>query len=75
MSNPKLMKLLGAVLGFELGNENDLNSKMETDSPPSSTKKETNTSKPTTTTNEQNKNSKPELSPVINLIFFDWFFF
>jgi stress-induced-phosphoprotein 1 len=63
LSNPKLMKLLGAVLGFELGNENDLNSKMETDSPPSSTKKETNTSKPTTTTNEQNKNSKPELNP------------
>jgi len=61
LSNPKIMKLLGLVLGFELGDENDLNSKMETDNTASSTKKETNTSsastsKPTTT-NEQNKNS------------------
>jgi hypothetical protein len=61
MSNPKIMKLLGVVLGFEVGDENDLNSKMETDNTASSTtKKETSTSKPTTTTtNEQN--------PVINL--------
>jgi len=63
MSNPKIMKLLGIVLGFEVGDENDLNSKMETDSGVSSTKKETNTSsastaKPTTTTNEKNKTSQ-----------------
>src|SRR5690349_15777218 len=59
------MKLLGAVLGFELGNENDLDSKMETDIPPQ--KKETNTSKPTTTTktttNEQKKNTTSEQNP------------
>ncbi|CAF2777422.1 unnamed protein product [Rotaria sp. Silwood2] len=64
LSNPKIMKLLGIVLGFELGDENDLNSKMETESAASSTKKETNTSttKPTTsnttTTNKTNEHSK-----------------
>jgi len=63
LSNPKIMKLLGLVLGFELGDENDLNSKMETDNTASSTKKETSTSKPTTTTNGQNKNSAPEQNP------------
>jgi len=73
MSNPKIMKLLGIVLGFEVGDENDLNSKMETDSGASSTKKETNTSsastpKPATTTNEKNKNSTPQLTPVRNMI-------
>jgi len=72
MSNPKIMKLLGIVLGFEVGDENDLSSKMETDNPPSSTKKETNTSsastaKPTTT-NEKNKTSTPQLTPVRNMI-------
>ncbi len=71
------MKLLGIVLGFEVGDENDLNSKMETDSGVSSTKKETNTSststpKPTTTS-EKNKNSTPQLTPVrkYDLWFFD----
>jgi hypothetical protein len=63
------MKLLGLGLGIELGDENDLNSKMETDNTASSTKKETNTSsKPTT--NEQNKNSKPEQNQVKQKIFF-----
>jgi hypothetical protein len=71
------MKLLGIVLGFELGDENDLNSKMETDNTASSTKKETNTSststsKPTTT-NESNKKLPTEQNQVINLI--DFLFF
>jgi hypothetical protein len=66
LSNPKLMKLIGLGLGLEIGDENDLNSKMETDDTASSTKKETNTSstsKPTTT-NEQNKNTRSEQNPV-----------
>jgi stress-induced-phosphoprotein 1 len=68
LSNPKLMKLLGLALGVDVGDENDLSSKMETDNTASSTKKETTTSKPTTTTttnkpNESNKNSTAELSP------------
>ena len=66
------MKLLGVVLGFELGDENDLNSKMETESPASSAKKETDastTSKPTTTTSsgkapEPNKTSSANQTPV-----------
>ncbi|CAF0882979.1 unnamed protein product [Adineta ricciae] len=71
LSNPKLMKLLGCVLGFELGNESDLSSQMETDSKASSAKKEpsTTTSKPTTnpTTStakptEQSKNMTSEQS-------------
>ncbi|CAF3765160.1 unnamed protein product [Rotaria sp. Silwood1] len=72
LSNPKIMKLLGIVLGFEVGDENDLNSKMETESPSNSTKKETNTSttKPTTShttttnkSNEQTKTSTMEQNP------------
>jgi hypothetical protein len=66
------MKLLGTVLGFEVGDENDLNSKMETDTGASSTKKETpTTSKPSTTTTkttEQNKNLTPEQSQVRNFL-------
>lgn len=69
------MKLLGCVLGFELGDESDLSSKMETDSKASSAKKEptttTTTSKPTTNPNtstakptEQNKNLTPEQNQV-----------
>jgi hypothetical protein len=74
------MKLLGVVLGFELGDENDLDSKMETETGASSTKKETSTptasSKPTTTntttkTTEQNKNLTPEQNQVINFVFFN----
>jgi stress-induced-phosphoprotein 1 len=73
LSNPKLMKLLGLALGVDVGDENDLSSKMETDNTASSTKKETTTSKPTTTTttnkpNESNKNSTAELSPVRHFI-------
>jgi stress-induced-phosphoprotein 1 len=72
LSNPKIMKLLGTVLGFEVGDENDLNSKMETDTGASSTKKETpTTSKPSTTTTkttEQNKNLTPEQSQVRNFL-------
>jgi stress-induced-phosphoprotein 1 len=64
LSNPKIMKLLGCVLGFELGGENDDEMKMDTDSPLFAGKKDqTNTSsKPTTassakptTTNESSK--------------------
>ena len=66
------MKLLGIVLGFEVGDENDLNTKMDTDNTANGTKKETNTSKPTTTTtnkpNESKKNSTPEQSPVRTFI-------
>ncbi|CAF1360246.1 unnamed protein product [Adineta steineri] len=73
LSNPKIMKLLGCVLGFELGDANDLMSQMDTDNKTSSPKKDTNTSttsKPTTTTTntntannkttEQNKNLTAE---------------
>ncbi len=73
LSNPKIMKLLGAVLGFELGNENDLDSKMETDTPTSSTKKETSTPKPTTTTTTTTEQKKPATSdqtPVGHFIIF-----
>lgn len=68
LSNPKIMKLLGAVLGFDVGDEKDFDSKMETENSASSTKKETNTStsKPTSTTSktsEPAKNAKPEQSP------------
>lgn len=73
LSNPKVMKLLGVVLGFEVGDENDLSAKMETESPASAAKKETSsptTSKPTTTTNskapEPTKTSGAELGPVSN---------
>jgi hypothetical protein len=66
-----MMKLLGLALGIDVGDENDLSSKMETDDTPSSTKKETTTSKPTTTNNkptESNKNSAPQQSPVRHFI-------
>jgi hypothetical protein len=71
------MKLLGCVLGFELGGDNDMDSKMDTDNGASATKKETNTSsKPTTTnttttnkTNEQSKNATSGLSEVRNFDF------
>jgi stress-induced-phosphoprotein 1 len=66
LNHPKMMKLISLALGLDTGDDND--SKMETDSPASSTKKETNTSSTsskstnntssssTTKSNEQNKN-------------------
>lgn len=55
------MKLLGTVLGFEVGDESDINSKMETESAESSTKREANTSasRPSTTTTTNNKPNEP----------------
>ncbi|CAF1316353.1 unnamed protein product [Rotaria sordida] len=71
LSNPKIMKLLGIVLGIDVGDENDLNSKMESENAASSTKKETNTSttKPTTsntTTTTTNKKSEQTKTTTTN---------
>jgi hypothetical protein len=67
------MKLIGTVLGFEVGTGNDADIKMETDTKPTTTKKESDTSttsKPTTNkTNEQSKNVKSEQTPVRKFIF------
>jgi hypothetical protein len=67
------MKLLGLALGIDVGDENDLGSKMETDNGTSSPKKETPPSKPTTTTTtnkpaEANKNSAAQQTPVRHFI-------
>jgi hypothetical protein len=53
------MKLIGTVLGFDIGTgaENDNDFKMDTD-----TKKETNTSTTTTTTNKTNEHNKNLIS-------------
>jgi hypothetical protein len=51
------MKLIGAVLGFDLGTENDNDMNMETDAKPMPTRKET----PNTKT-EQNQVRKTYLS-------------
>ena len=59
------MKLLGTVLGFDLGGEGDLGSRMETETAASSTKKETSASKPTGTS----KPAPAELTPVRKFIF------
>lgn len=64
LRNPKIMKLLGLVLGFDLGGGNDFDSKMETESASSTTKKETSTSKPT----ETSKPAPAELTPVRNFL-------
>ncbi|CAF1422154.1 unnamed protein product [Rotaria magnacalcarata] len=58
LSNPKIMKLLGIVLGFELGDENDLSSKMETENGGNSPKKESNTSASKPTTSKPNEQPK-----------------
>ncbi|CAF0815666.1 unnamed protein product [Rotaria sp. Silwood1] len=68
LTNPKLLKLIGTVLGIDIGtgNENDNDTKMETNTNPTTTKKETNTStssKASTTTKktkEENKNLTSE---------------
>jgi hypothetical protein len=69
LSNPKLMKLLGTVLGFELGDSESAAAAMDMDNDVNMTKKETSTasSKSNTTTNkptEQKKPAVPEQSPV-----------
>lgn len=67
LSNPKIMKLLGTVLGFEVGDENDIKEKMDTESAGSSTKKETNTasSKPSASTSSKT-NEPPKATPQQN---------
>jgi hypothetical protein len=65
------MKLIGAVIGFDIGTDNDMN--METDARPPPTKKETDTSKSTTTTTnkttEPTKNGTSQQTSVIKSIF------
>jgi hypothetical protein len=77
------MKLLGTVLGFDIGTGNDDDIKMETDQKPTTTKKETDnstSSKPTTTTttnnktNEQNKNVPSEQNQVMKYFFLKYLF-
>ncbi len=74
MSNPKLIKLIGTVLGIDIGTGNDDDIKMETDPKPSTKKKETNnstSSKPTTTTTTNNKtNGQTEQNQVIKIFCF-----
>ncbi|CAF2386234.1 unnamed protein product [Rotaria sp. Silwood2] len=62
LTNPKLLKLIGTVLGIDIGTGNDNDTTMENDTNPTTTKKETNTStssKPSKTTNT-NKNLTSE---------------
>jgi hypothetical protein len=72
-----VMKLLGAVLGFELGGENDDEIKMETDAGPSAKKEPTASTtsskpstssstsfKPKTTSNDQSNKLTPEQKQV-----------
>jgi stress-induced-phosphoprotein 1 len=68
LSNPKLMKLIGTVLGIDIGMANEDDIKMDTDTKPTTTKKETDTSassKPTTTTTTttSTNNKTNQLSP------------
>jgi hypothetical protein len=63
------MKLIGTVLGVDIGMANEDDIKMDTDTKPTTTKKETDTSpssKPTTTTTTTttNNNKTNQLSPV-----------
>lgn len=59
------MKLLGAVMGFDMATADDLESKMDTDTPPTaSAKKETDNSKPTTTTTTTTSSKPAEQNPV-----------
>ncbi len=62
------MKLIGTVLGIDIGMANEDDIKMDTDTKPTTTKKETDTSassKPTTTTTTTTNNNKTnQLSPV-----------
>jgi hypothetical protein len=68
------MKLIGTVLGIDIGTGNNDDIKMETDPKPSTKKKETNnstSSKPTTTTTNNNKtNGQTEQNQVIKILFF-----
>ena len=65
------MKLIGTVLGFEIGTGNDNDTTMETDPRPppttTTTKKESDTS---AKTNGQTKNVKSEQNPVIDFFIF-----